>query len=45
MMDQHAKYHPRGLYAEFIGEAGTDPATKDKVLKGEVQLVFITPEA
>ena len=30
--------------AQFVGEAQTDPATKDKVLKGEVQLVFITPE-
>lgn len=44
MMDQHAKYHARGLNAEFAGEAQTDPATKYKVLKGEVQLVFITPE-
>ena len=44
MMDQRAKYHARGLNAEFVGEAQTDPATKDKVLKGEVQLVFITPE-
>ena len=45
MMDQCAKYAPRGLHAEFVGEAQTDPTTKDKVLKGEVQLVFITPES
>ena len=44
MMDQRAKYHAIGLNAEFAGEAQTDPATKDKVLKGEVQLIFITPE-
>ena len=45
MMDQRAKYTPRGLKAEFVGEAQTDPDIKDKVLKGDVQLVFITPES
>lgn len=44
MMDQRAKYTPRGTQAEFLGEAQTDPAIKDKVLR-EVQLVFITPES
>ena len=45
MMDQRAKYIPRGLQTEFIGEAQADPAAKNKVLKGEAQLVFITPES
>jgi len=45
MMDQRAKYTPTGMQAEFVGEAHTDPAIKDKVLRGKVQLVFITPES
>lgn len=45
MMDQRAKYTPTGMQAEFVGEAQTDPAIKDKVLRGKVQLVFITPES
>ena len=40
MMDQKAKYSPKGLKVEFVGEAQTDMS----VLNGEVQLVFITPE-
>ena len=44
MMDQRAKYTPRGMQAEFLGEAQTDPAIKDKVLR-VVQLVFITLES
>ena len=44
MIDQRAKYTPRGLQAEYVGEAQTDPAAKDKVLRGEIQLVYITPE-
>ena len=44
MMDQQAKYSPRGLKVEFVGEAQTDLSCKERVLSGEVQLVFITPE-
>ena len=44
MMDQQAKYSITGLKVEFVGEAQTDLACKKKVLKGEVQLVYITPE-
>ena len=43
-MDQQAKYSITGLKVEFVGEAQTDLACKKKVLKGEVQLVYITPE-
>ena len=39
MMDQHAKFTPRGLQTEFVGEEQTNPQKKDKVLRGEVQLV------
>jgi len=44
-MDQRAKYTPTGMQAEFVGEAQTDPAIKDKVLRGKIQLVFITSES
>ena len=44
MMDQHTRFSLRGLSTEFIGEAQTDPSVCGKVLRGEVQLVFITPE-
>ena len=45
MMDQHAKFTPRGLQTEFVGEGQTNPQKKDKVLRGEVQLVYISPES
>ena len=45
MMDQQARYASRGLSTEFVGKAQTDLATKHKVLRGEVQLVFIIPES
>ena len=44
MMDQSAKYSPKGLKVEFVGQAQTDLSCKRRVLNGEVQLVFITPE-
>ena len=44
MMDQQAKYSLTGLKVEFVGEAQTDLSRKKKVLNGDVQLVFITPE-
>ena len=43
-MDQQAKYSLKGLKVEFVGEAQADPSRKKKVLNGEAQLVFITPE-
>ena len=45
MMDQHSKYSPRRLSTEFIGEAQHDPKARQRVLDGEAQLVFITPES
>lgn len=44
MMDQHQKYKSRGLTSELVGEAQTDRMVTQRVLEGEVQLVFITPE-
>ena len=45
MMDQQAKYSPLGLRTEFVGESQIDAAVKEKVRRGEVQLVYITPES
>lgn len=45
MIDQRAKFTPRNLSTEFIGEAQTDPTAERKVLKGEIQLVLISPES
>lgn len=38
-------YAPLGLKTEFVGEAQTDCVARDRVLRGEVQLVFISPES
>ena len=45
MMDQRGKYAPKGLSSEFVGGEQTDPLVAKKVVKGEIQLVFITPES
>ena len=44
MMDQCAKLTSLGLTAAFIGEAQLNHLEKRKVIKGEVQMVYITPE-
>ena len=44
MMDQHSKFFSLGLSTEFVGEIQTDKSVIRKVLNGEVQLVYITPE-
>ena len=44
MLDERAQYSPKGLNVEFVGEAQTDLSCKRRILNGEVQLVFITPE-
>ena len=41
MKEQAARFTSLGLTAEFVGEAQTSPDVKSKVLKGDVQLVFI----
>ena len=45
MIDQQTKYSHLGLITEFIGEAQPDKGVKEKVINGEVQLVYITPES
>lgn len=44
MMDQREKFTFHGLKAEFIGEGQRDREVEKKVLMGEYQLVYITPE-
>ena len=44
MMDQQHKYSPKGLSTEYVGETQTDYAARERILNGDVQLVFITPE-
>ena len=44
-IDQKDKFTPRGISAEFVGEARTDRAAVNQVMKGNCQLVFIiSPE-
>jgi len=45
MIDQRAKFVPRGLLAEFVGETQCDPLALDSVREGRVQLLFISPES
>ncbi len=45
MIDQKAKFTPKGVKAEFVGEAQNDRAAVENVLKGQCELVFISPES
>ena len=45
MMDQVSKYSSKGLTTQFLGEAQEDYSVISRVLEGEYQLVFISPEA
>ena len=45
MMDQTSKYSPKGLSTKFVGEAQTDSDVIRRVLKGQVQLLYISPES
>ena len=44
MMDQQTKFQNMGISAEFVGEGQRDPTAWRRVLNGEVQLVYISPE-
>ena len=44
MMDQRAKFTALGLKAEYVGMAQDDPAVVRRVLSGDIQLLFISPE-
>ena len=44
MVDQQQKFVHKGIKAEFVGEAQTDEAVVTRVLQGELQLLYISPE-
>jgi len=44
MIDQQQKFSLKGIKAEFVGEAQTDSAVINRVLKGDLQLLYISPE-
>ena len=44
IIDQVIKFRKYGIATEFVGEAQMDKSVIVKVLKGEVQLLYITPE-
>ena len=45
MVDQHNKFSPKRLSTEYVGESQRDPDVKRRVLSGDVQLVYISPES
>ena len=45
MVDQQAKFSLRGLKTEFVGEDQLNKEAEERVLRGEVQLVYISPES
>ena len=45
MMDQRAKFSPKGIMTEFVGEDQHDDNAIKRVTKGDVQLLFISPES
>ena len=45
MMDQRQQFAPTGLTVEFVGEAQKDIETCSRVVNGDVQLVYISPES
>ena len=44
MMDQKEKFSALGLNVEFVGEAQDDKTASSRVINGEVQLIYISPE-
>ena len=44
MREQTAKFSALGINAEFVREGQTDPTARHRVVNGQVQLVFISPE-
>jgi len=44
MIEQRKKFTAKGIETEFVGEVQVDKSAKDRVVKGQVQLVYISPE-
>ena len=45
MIDQQEKFISKGITAEYVGKVQEDPQVVGRVLKGQLQLLFISPES
>ena len=45
MIDQKKKFSLKGIATEFVGEGQTDKDAIGKVVKGDIQLLYISPES
>ena len=45
VMDQQSKYSPKGLLVEYVGDEQGSCPSKGRILRGEVQLLYISPES
>ena len=45
MVDQHEKFIISGLKTEYLCESNYNKETEVNIIKGEVQLVYISPES
>ena len=44
MMEQKAKFVAIDITAEYVGESQDDSTARTRVINGEVELIFISPE-
>ena len=44
IIEQRKKFTAKGIKTEFVGEAQVDNSAKDRVVNGQVQLVYISPK-
>ena len=44
MIEQQKKFLQSGIKAEFVGESQTDPNVDKRVISGDLQLLYISPE-
>ena len=44
MIEQQEKFLKRGIKAEFVRESQTDPNVDKRVLSGDLQILYISPE-
>ena len=45
MIDQKDKFSRKGISTDFVGEVQEDETTVAAVIKGDIQLVYISPES
>ena len=44
MQEQAQRFTAAGIKSRFVGETQIDPIVRQKVLKGDLDLVYISPE-